>query len=161
MVLKSCISPMMTELCFIPCYVVVLNKRAIKRSFQNRNPIYGHSEVCVNVALPLTQEHMISTQKQPYSVHSPAFLNSFCPREAFMLSEAVRREVNLNNISEIIMIKQIFICFSKFTARSDLLQTWVIYQNKVVRLNVGYRHIKTHLRSIWVIPLGSHTLTVE
>lgn len=53
---------------------------------------------------------MISTQKQPYNVHTPAFLNSFCPREAFMLSEAVRREVNLNNISEIIMIKQIFIC---------------------------------------------------
>ncbi len=100
----------MADLCFIPCYVVALNKRAIKGSFQNRNPIHVHSEVCVNVALPLTQEHIISTQKKTYNVHTPAFLNSFCPRKAFMLSVAVQREVNLNNISEIIMRKQISIC---------------------------------------------------
>lgn len=110
MVLTSCISPMMAELCFISCYAVALNKRAIKGSFQNRNPIHVHAEVCHNVALPLTQEHMISTQKKTYNMHTPASLNTFCPRKAFMLSVAVRREVNLNNISEIIMRRQISIC---------------------------------------------------
>lgn len=108
MLIKSCISLLMKKQRFIPRYVLVLNERAIKGSFQNRNSIHFRSEVCVNVALPLTQERMISTQKRPYNTHPPAFLSCLCPREVFTLSELVGREVNLSNTSEIIMIKQIF-----------------------------------------------------